>query len=178
MKRIVTTAISALTLVCAQGTANAKMVVPSGSTILAGTINATVFGTNLTCLVNLTLIATPNHGGDAHSTFPHTDIPTGGFSVQSVTVSGPGGCSLVYGVFLNWSIDFPGPDRDGVTTLRVNDINIPSFVPGVSCKGNVQAVWNNYTLTLFIPSQTIPAFPLGTCAFSGSLISPALEIRP
>lgn len=178
MNKVISTFAGALAIVSMSGAANAKQIVPAGDTTLTGSVNATVFGTNLTCNATLVVNASPNHAGDAHGAYSHTDVPAGAFTVKSFTLSGGGNCGLATITGTPYVIGFPGPDGTGITDLRIMGLTASSFIPGVGCSGNINGRYNNATKTLTIPSQTIPASPFGTCDFAGTLTSTTLEIYP
>ncbi|ARS29270.1 hypothetical protein [Sphingomonas sp. KC8] len=163
MFKAFSTVVSALALVSMGGVANASMVRPAGNTTFSGTILATVAGTTLTCTGNLTLNASPNNAGDSHGAFSHTDIPTGTLKVTAFTLSGTG-CGLATLTGLPYTVAVGTTSAGGVTPLTITGLTASTFIPGVSCSGNVSGSWNNGTQVLTIPTQTI-----GFCNFGGTL---------
>lgn len=162
MFKAFSTVVSALALVGMGGVANASRVTPAGNSTFSGSITATVAGTSLVCTGNLTLNASPNNAGDSHGAASHTDIPTGTLKVTAFTLSGAG-CGAATLTGLPYTVTL-GTTASGVTPLTITGLTASTFIPGISCSGNVSGSWNNTTQLLTIPTQTI-----GFCNFGGTL---------
>lgn len=154
MKRIIQAVVSVSTLIFAQATANAETVTPSGSATFVGTV--VIFSPTpgyLTCSASMTLDASPNHAGDTHGTYSHTDIPSGSLRVTSFTLSGPlCGIHIATGLPYNVNVTYSGTSYD---------LDIASFTIG-SCSANIRATWNGSVINF--ANQWF-----GSCRLNGTL---------
>lgn len=169
MKRIITAFSSMLALAFGQGAATAAMVVPSGSTTFTGSATITVSGTSITCTATMTLLASPNNSGDTHGTYSHTNIPTGTFNISSFVLSGSTMCSMM---------TISSPPYYNVSIISSSTmkamIDIKSFVPGVTCSGNVEFLLTSSSThsTITIQNQYVDVpFSMFTCMISATMPS-------
>lgn len=161
--------IGAIALFQIASPARAAQITPPGYSNFTGSITATVAGTTLVCTANLTLDASPNHYGDAHGAYGHTDVPSGTLKVSSFTLSGTGcGIATLIGMPPTISIG----TNPVIVPLSIPSIDSWSFIPGFKCSGSVSGSFNTLTGTINIPNQT-----MGNCRFQGSLTSGLFQIQ-